>query len=58
MDNKSQSPSKSVPKPKLNETTNQKKKYILVTRHGARADREEKNNCSNFYDTNLTKIGF
>lgn len=35
-----------------------KKRIIIFTRHGERADRRDPDNCENFYDTNLTPNGF
>lgn len=35
-----------------------KRKIIIFTRHGERADRREPDNCENDYDTNLTINGF
>ena len=34
-----------------------KSHYLIVTRHGERADKKDKDNCLSFYDTNLTLKG-
>lgn len=42
----------------IEEQKKKAKKIIIFTRHGERADRRDRKNCENIYDTNLTIKGF